>query len=292
VREGENATYTLQYQGTLLGTATAGVDLSIIDITTDPSDYGSLSLVATPGVSFDGTTVTFNDPPQPDPPTQAVFQLPIINNGVTDGPRQLRLEPSNAQTTNPPVLGVDPPARSDSTIPTTTIIDPAPLLLADPPAQPPASSSLVREEQLQSLVDAAIAEFADAGLPPEQLEALANVDVAVADLPGARLGENCGVQVVLDVDAAGAGWFIDPTPYDNSEFQSSNGTLQAIDATFASGRVDLLTVIAHELGHILGWKDLGPDDHNGTSDLMHATLAAGQRKLPSLAPNGLGAIVR
>jgi hypothetical protein len=49
----------------------------------------------------------------------------------------------------------------------------------------------------------------------------------------------------------------------------------------ATGEMDLLTVVMHELGHVLGL----PDDSDLTSagDLMDETLATGTRRLPSAA---------
>ena len=49
-----------------------------------------------------------------------------------------------------------------------------------------------------------------------------------------------------------AGWYLDPTPFDNSEFQ---GTLQNAFTEFNSislGGADLLTGIMHEIGHAMG----------------------------------------
>jgi hypothetical protein len=63
-------------------------------------------------------------------------------------------------------------------------------------------------------------------------------------------------QVVIDDDAAGYGW-----------------SLQ-LDLT-SSDRYDLLTVISHEFGHILGHPDVDPITH--PDDLMSAYLPLGDR---------------
>lgn len=47
----------------------------------------------------------------------------------------------------------------------------------------------------------------------------------------------------------------------------------------AAGREDLLTVVIHELGHVLGLSDLDPTAF--PDDPMAETLAAGVRRLPS-----------
>jgi hypothetical protein len=46
--------------------------------------------------------------------------------------------------------------------------------------------------------------------------------------------------------------------------------------------MDLVTVLAHEVGHVLGHGDLDPDVH--AHDIMAATLAAGQRRLVDPLP--------
>ena len=80
--------------------------------------------------------------------------------------------------------------------------------------------------------------------------------------------------VLIDLNAAGFGWFVDATPGDNSEFrQLSQTEFRAKRTGGAYGQMDLLTAIMYEMGHVLG------EDHSGTS-LMADTLAAGVRKIP------------
>ena len=74
-------------------------------------------------------------------------------------------------------------------------------------------------------------------------------------MAGARLGEASGVTITLDVNAAGYGWYVDATPWDNAEFEHIDGTgdLTALAGSPAANRFDLLTAVMHELGHVLGY---------------------------------------
>ncbi|MBN8491307.1 MAG: tandem-95 repeat protein, partial [Burkholderiales bacterium] len=79
--------------------------------------------------------------------------------------------------------------------------------------------------------------------------------VSLADLPDGELGRAWITQldaegrpsegrIVLDYNADGHGWFVDDTPLDAAEF--------ADPSSAAAGRYDLFTVLAHEMGHVLG----------------------------------------
>src|SRR5262249_5684612 len=94
-----------------------------------------------------------------------------------------------------------------------------------------------------------------------------------------RLGVTIGGLVIMDLNGAQRGWYVDPTPAVNEEFTQA-GNPEELVATAASpayGRIDLLTVVMHELGHVLGLED--HDAALGTHDLMDATLATGARRL-------------
>ena len=84
-----------------------------------------------------------------------------------------------------------------------------------------------------------------------------DVHVQVADLPGNTLGWASGSTIVLDHNANGAGW--------------------NLDVAGSTGRVDLLTAVSHEIGHLLGYEH-NSDPH----DVMAATLSVDTRRLPGL----------
>ena len=75
------------------------------------------------------------------------------------------------------------------------------------------------------------------------------------DLPGSFLGMADDGVIWLDRDAAGYCWSFTTEP----------------------DRVDLLTVVTHELGHLLGF------EHGDEDDLMGETLGLGERHLPAPA---------
>ncbi len=129
---------------------------------------------------------------------------------------------------------------------------------------------------VQPVAAVAVNRLQDEGLPADELVRLNSVTYSVADLPGNQLGLTMGRRVILDIDAAGLGWYIDPAPDDDVEF-ASDSEKQELVRIDGQG-VDLLTVLMHELGHVAGWQDL-PDDNS--DNLMSSTLPIGVRRLPS-----------
>ena len=107
---------------------------------------------------------------------------------------------------------------------------------------------------------------------------------AIEDLDGAALGEAKGFTVTVDINAAGQGWFVDTTPAINEEFTGEGTTRQAAAGSDAEGDMDLLTVLSHEIGHILGYQHNGSDSR--VAALMDEDLTAGERILIAMPENG------
>jgi len=152
-----------------------------------------------------------------------------------------------------------------------------PQLAAFAPPKPVAGPMLT-EAELAPIVAEAKARWAARGA---SLEVLNAYSINIADLPDGPGSPTLGYAsdtVTLDINAGGFGWFIDPTPGDDVEFENAWGTgqLSAHAGSPVQGRMDLLTVVMHELGHVLGLPDLDPREES--YHLMAATLAPGVRR--------------
>ena len=107
-------------------------------------------------------------------------------------------------------------------------------------------------DAVQPVLTAAIDYWRAQGADPLWLRSLDGLQVQIADLAGTTVGEASQGLIVLDHDAAGYGW--------------STALAEPL-----SGRVDLLSTLTHEVGHLLGL------DH----DVMGESLAVGVRVLPT-----------
>ena len=74
----------------------------------------------------------------------------------------------------------------------------------------------------------------------------------------------------------------DATPGSDSAFAigAAGGPLAAVPGGAAAGRMDLLTVVLHEMGHLAGLPDVGGGGEDG--GLMTETLAPGVRRTEAL----------
>jgi hypothetical protein len=156
-----------------------------------------------------------------------------------------------------------------------------------PPATPqmalngqgPGSSEVLTMDALAPLLAVAIAQWAAAGASAAQIAQMQNAQIHISDLPNSGFLANSDAHgITIDNNAAGWGWFIDSTPADNAEFHTTAvpGQLAATGGSAAS-HVDLLTVLVHELGHMIGL------EHSNAPGVMNVALDTGERRLPDAA---------
>lgn len=137
------------------------------------------------------------------------------------------------------------------------------------PQEPKALVSILTNGSLAKIVSEAVRRWADMlAVEDSGLCILHNVEFQIADLADLTLGLATGKSIYIDADAAGYGWFIGLTPPDDCEFYDV--------ASASLDRMDLLTVVMHEFGHMLGLPDLtsGVD----ADDLMYDVLSPGVRR--------------
>ena len=149
------------------------------------------------------------------------------------------------------------------------------LRLADGFAPTENASSLTQSEA-EAVFAAALARLEAAGLSADAAGTLSTLTIEIQNLAGNLLGGALPGAIVLDTNAAGLGWYIDPTPLSDEEFPGDN--LTALTSP-AAGHVDLLTVLLHELAHQLGGTDL--DAGEFPNRLLADSLPPGQRRLPN-----------
>lgn len=163
-----------------------------------------------------------------------------------------------------------------------------PLLAATggiPSASPLPPAANLTTAELQPIFAEASRRWEQRGLGRSLTAALHNVTFQIVDLPAGYLGQAAlyGTTIFIDVTAEDYGWYVDPTPADDIEFaRAALGTRLYTDSTQApAGRMDLLTTVMHELGHVLGLdSSFDPLDRD---DLMYAYLTTGERRLPVLS---------
>src|SRR5262249_1028549 len=144
-----------------------------------------------------------------------------------------------------------------------------------PANQTPAAA--LTAAQLAPVVDAAIERLTASPTLPADAALLRSLPFAIDDLPALMIAQTIPNPTVIDATAAGYGWFIDPTPLNDAEFTYQTGTteLTAAGTSPAAGRMDLLTVVMHELEHVLGRADT--TSANQAHDLMATWLQPGVR---------------
>lgn len=117
------------------------------------------------------------------------------------------------------------------------------------------SASLLTQPDVAAVLPFAMAAWQAAGF---DVTGAAPISVYVDDLPGTQLGQAFGNAITLDRDAAGATWHVDPA-----------------SSMILTGGYDLLTVLTHEVGHVLGF------GHDDGDTVMAARLSTATRLLPA-----------
>ena len=152
-----------------------------------------------------------------------------------------------------------------------------PQFFAGTPQAPTIDTPILTEGQLQPVVSRAIANLAGAGY---NVSSLSQVQVHLANLPNDLLGWTSQNTIWIDQTAQGYGWYTDVSTSSAAAFTQIAGPneTQALPGSPAYGHVDLLTVVTHELGHVLGFASVaaGILGH----DWMTATLGMGVRRSP------------
>jgi hypothetical protein len=137
-----------------------------------------------------------------------------------------------------------------------TAVSAQPMLLQA--SVPPSGAAPITPVVLAPVVNKAISLWQAAGISSNDVELLRDATIKLANLPTPYLGLTSGLQIWISQNADGYGWSVNPDPA----------------APPVPGKLDLLTVVAHEMGHVLGY----PDHYK--QDLMDYYLTPGERFLP------------
>ncbi|MDB5222828.1 MAG: hypothetical protein JWN83_1495 [Chitinophagaceae bacterium] len=142
------------------------------------------------------------------------------------------------------------------------------------------SSYSITEKQLQSVVDGALVIWQKLGLNDTQMKQLRHIQFSIGKTAPGELGNKSDHGIVISINADGKGWFTG-AGYSNSLFPNRITANKFITSShmLPAGHVDLLSCILHEMGHVLGLKDL--KEKIFSNDFMYAYLTVGERRIPT-----------
>jgi hypothetical protein len=232
-----------------------------------------VTTVGTPATSTSNSTDNVVAIAIPDGVASDQVAVPATSSGTAAAVPAMVIAGSSVTTSEPAYLV----SESQPTAPWSLSAQVSPrqstVTAAASPATPP--STLLTFNDLKPVVSEAIARWTGTGLNAATGRKLTRVPFDISDLPGSSLVEAEGNRIDLDTNAAGSGWSVDSTPVWNEEVAPSqnNQPLPAVDPRVVD-RMDLLTIVEHELGHTAGSNDLDAL----TNDIMSGVLGTGIRR--------------
>ncbi|MFH7767640.1 tandem-95 repeat protein [Acinetobacter sp. BSP-28] len=128
--------------------------------------------------------------------------------------------------------------------------------------------------QLEELYNVAEQYWLNAGAKQSDLD---QISIQLGTLKDNIVAITEDTHITVSLNAAGWGWFVDATPNLNEEFNlgSTNYNFDAKSGSEADNKIDLLTVLIHEIGNVLGVS------HRTADDVMSLNINEGQRRLPN-----------
>jgi hypothetical protein len=139
------------------------------------------------------------------------------------------------------------------------------------------SAETLSADDAEAIRAAAISRLASLGLNQAAIERLGQIEVQIDDLADGLLSQAQGNVIVVDMQANGAGWFVDDTALEDEEFALAiDGSLSAFDEAAAAG-IDLLSVLARQMASLVE-SDLDAD----VFDFLADDLAAGTRRITAV----------
>ena len=155
---------------------------------------------------------------------------------------------------------------------------PPPALQVEAASAPAGTVMPISSEQLAAATAAAKQIWTAAlGAGDVRLNALTTINVQLGNLGNGVLGQTAANTIIIDAAAAGWGWFVDASPFDNGEFTTrlSDIAFAATPGSQAYSRMDLLSTLLHEMSHAMGM-----ETEEGLA-VTTESLDAGVRVLPA-----------
>jgi Calx-beta domain/Matrixin len=226
--------------------ANVTIQLSVAPTTSVSLTFRTVDATATNGVDYRGmvTTVTFAAGQR-----TATVSVRVLGDTVREGNETFLV-----QLLDPVGLAI---ARNQAVV---TILDDDGTARVAAAATGPQSGATLTEADIPAVLALATAWWAR-----QRAVVPADLQVVITDLPATAVAHTIGSTVYVDADAAGFGWHLDPT------------------TSVAPGAVDLLSVLTHELGHVLGL------DHT-EAGVMAPIVEPGTRIAEIADPTGITAI--